>query len=171
MIHIVMGLPGTGKTEVAKYLEKRLKGIRINTDELYGHLFPDKLYINSDFPPGRLEHVYNALGALAYYLEKAASEKHYIFEGSFRYKVQREHIFNQFGDKSRIRTVFVEVMDEKEIERRITERHKQGAPDTYEGYVNIKKVFEYPKDYYSIDNSSSLSDLHKMVDEYIKTLK
>src|SRR3989344_2264713 len=136
MIHVVMGLPGTGKTEVSKYLEKKLDGIRVNTDELYGHLFPDKLYIDSDFPPGRLEHIYNAIGALAFYLEKAAPEKHYIFECSFRFKAQRDHIFNQFEDKSRIHIVFVEVKDEKEIERRITKRHKQGAPDTYEGYVN-----------------------------------
>lgn len=167
-----MGLPGSGKTEVAKCLEKKLNGVRINTDDLYIHLYPDKKYIDGDFPPGRLEQVYNTLGALAFYLDKANPNKDYIFEGSFRYQAQREHIVNQFENKCKVKTILVEISDEKKVERRITKRHAEGAPDTYEDYLKVKEAFEKPNDtgIFVLNNSGSLEDLNQKLDLYVNNL-
>ena len=168
MIHIVMGLPGVGKTVAAKYLTRKLSGIRINTDDLHGRLYPVKEYVNGDFPPDRLEQIYNTIGVLAFYLQKANPSKHYFFEGSFRYKKQREVVINQVADKRQPKILLIEVNDEGEIKKRITKRHRQGAPSTYEVYLEVKSGFEKPeKKVITIDNSGSLRDLHKKLDNYI----
>ncbi|SRR5258708_4022219 len=169
MIHIVCGLSGNGKTEFAKILKQKLKGIVINTDDVYVRMFPDKKYTETgDFLPGRLEQIYNALGPIAYYLQ-ILYDGNYIFEGNFRYKAQRDHLINQVG-KENSNIVFVEVKNEEEIKRRIDERYKNGAPDTFEDYLKIKKVYERPDEAYLIDNSGDIKDLEKEVDRYVKSL-
>ena len=67
MLHIVTGLPGSGKTEVSKYLARKLNAVVINTDEIRDKLFPHEGRNEiGDFTPEQLKQVYSSLGQLSF---------------------------------------------------------------------------------------------------------
>lgn len=44
LLLVVLGFPGTGKSEVAKRLNQELRGVRLNSDEVRKRLFPHSTY-------------------------------------------------------------------------------------------------------------------------------
>jgi predicted kinase len=125
MIHIVMGISGSGKTTAAKYLARKLNAEVINTDTLHGLLFPNgERTETGDFTPEQLAEIYRSLRPLAYYLSKIAPDRHIVFEGNFRFKAQREFITEMMeSEKLPYKVLFVELGDEGIAEQRITNRH------------------------------------------------
>jgi predicted kinase len=171
MIHIVMGISGSGKTTAAKYLARKLNAEVINTDTLHGLLFPNgERTETGDFTPEQLAEIYRSLRPLAYYLSKIAPDRHIVFEGNFRFKAQREFITEMMeSEKLPYKVLFVELGDEGIAEQRITNRHlTEGAPDTFEDYLKIKQIYEKPDNAHKIDNSGNLSSFEQKLDEYIR---
>lgn len=173
MLHIVMGLPGTGKTSVTKYLEEKLPAISINTDVLHSKLFPSgERTETGDFTPEQLKQIYATLRPLAYYLAKIAPDRHFIMEGTFRKAEQREGVIEEMENmKHPYKILLVETNDD-EASKRIQGRFDRGEdPSTVEDYFKIKEVFEKPSNAYMIDNSTTLEELYKKIDEYIENIK
>jgi predicted kinase len=169
MIYIVMGLPGSGKTEATKYLQKKLNAIVVNTDELRTKLFPAAVNTKTgDFTPEQLKQVYKALRPIIFYLVKAAPEKHYILEGSFRYEAQRTNIIAELDALHQPHCLlFIEIKTDV-AKKRMEYRHlHEGAPDVFEEHLDQLKVFERPKKAKIIDNSSTRDELYKKLDMYL----
>ncbi|MBL8014743.1 MAG: ATP-binding protein [Candidatus Doudnabacteria bacterium] len=173
MLHIIMGLPGSGKSTATKLLAERLHAEVINTDILHGLLFPQgERTETGDFTPEQLAEIYRSMRPLAYYLSKVAPESHIIFEGSFRFKSQRDFITQLLIENGIKYQILLLELDEKIAEERITNRHeKEGAPDTFEDYLKIKSVFERPTAAFEIDNTGKVEDLAKHLDDYIESLQ
>jgi len=176
LVIIVMGLPGTGKTEVSDFLDNRIEDlVRVNTDQLYKMMYPaDERTPTGDFLPERLPAVYAALGGLAYYLPQANDAGIYLFEGSFRYKSQRDAIINAAKAADTPVVVLYIQADERTTVERINHRyHHKGAPDTPEDYYKIKNVYEWPEasseyEFYTIQNSSDIQSLQEEIYKFMK---
>lgn len=169
-----MGLSGTGKTVAAKYLEKKLPAVRINTDTIHSKMFPDgERTETGDFTPEQLKNIYAMLRPLIYYLAKIAPDKHFIIEGAFREEKQRQNLTREMKViKHPYSIVYIEAGDNV-TKQRINKRFKEGAPDTVEDYEKMKKVYEYPKstkNLHKIDNSGSLKEFYRRLDIYIRGL-
>ena len=173
MLHIITGLPGSGKSEVAKYLARKLDAVVINTDDVRDSLFPhEKRNEIGDFTPEQLRQVYSSLGPIAFYVTKVNPRKHFIIEGTFRLDSQRQNVISEMEKLKHPYSVVLVEVDEKEARRRIQERFDLGkAESTVAEYLEIKKVYERPKKAYIINNSGTLKDLHKKLREYILSFK
>lgn len=168
-----MGISGSGKSVASKYISKKLNAEVINTDVLHSLLFPNgERTETGDFTPEQLAEIYRCLRPLAYYLSKIAPDKHIIFEGNFRFKKQRDFITEMMeAEELPYKILFIELSSDEIAEQRITNRHlNEGAPDTYEDYLKIKKVYERPEHAYIIDNSDDLNSFEKQLDNYIGSL-
>lgn len=173
MIHIVMGISGSGKTVASKYLAKRLDAEIINTDVLHSLLFPNgERTETGDFTPEQLAEIYRCLRPLAYYLSKVAPDKHIIFEGNFRFKRQRDFITEMMdAEKLKYKILYIELSNDETAEKRITNRHlNEDAPDTFEDYLKIKQVYEKPDNAYVVDNSGDIASFESSLEQYIKSL-
>lgn len=171
MLYLVFGLTGSGKTTVSKYLAEKLDAEIINTDVLHGILFPDGERLeNGDFTAQQLAEIYRSLRPLAYYLSKANIEKHFIFEGNFRYSAQRDFITEKL-DKENIpyKLIYVTLDDDSVAKERIDKRKLEGIPGTYEEYLEIKSVYEKPdlSMVQEIKNSGDLQELYRQLDDLI----
>ncbi|HJY98898.1 MAG TPA: ATP-binding protein [Patescibacteria group bacterium] len=173
MLHIVTGLPGSGKTEISKYLARKLNAIVINTDKVRDSMFPHQGRNEiGDFTPEQLRQVYSALKPISFYIAKVNPRKHFIIEGTFRLDSQRQNLINEMKKlKHHYKVIFVEV-DDEEAKKRIQERFNSGkAKSTVAEYLEIKKIYERPKNAYTINNSGKLKDLYKKLREYTRSLK
>lgn len=173
MIHIVMGISGSGKTTASKYIAQKLDAEIINTDVLHSLLFPNgERTETGDFTPEQLAEIYRCLRPLAYYLSKTNPTKHIIFEGNFRFKSQLDFITEMMkAENLSYKILFIEIANDVIAEKRITNRHlNEGAPDTYEDYLKIKQVYEKPDDAYVIDNSEDTGSFETKLDDYIKSI-
>ncbi len=168
-----MGISGSGKSVASRYLAKKLNAEVINTYVLHSLLFPNgERTETGDFTPGQLTEIYRSFKPLAYYLTKIVPDKHIIFEGNFRFKKQRDFITEMMkAKKLPYQIVLIELSSDEVAKQRITNRNKnEGAPDTYEDYLKIKKIYKRPDNAYVIDNSGDLSNLEKDLDKYINSL-
>lgn len=173
MIHIVMGISGSGKTTASKYLAQKLNAEIINTDILHSLLFPNgERTETGDFTPEQLAEIYRCLRPLAYYLSKVAPDKHIIFEGNFRFKSQRDFIIEMMEEENlSYKILYVELGSDDVAEKRITNRHlNEGAPDMFEDYLKIKQVYEKPDNAYFVDNSGDIASFEKKLETYIRQL-
>lgn len=173
MLHLITGLPGAGKTVVAEYLEKKLPAARINTDEIFTKLYPnEKPPDNGDYTSEQLSVMYVSLRPVAYYLATIAPKRHFIMEGTFRKKSQRDNITDELDKiKHPYQIILVEV-DDKILIDRIQKRFEAGeSHSTVEAYQEIKRIYEKPEKVYSIENSGTLKDLHERLDKYIEKAK
>lgn len=165
MIHIIMGLPGSGKSAFSQILQRRLSGFLVNTDELREALFlVHRRKVIRDFPKQQLEFIYSILGPLAVLLINAFPINHLIFDGSFRYSKQRRALVEvAIGLKQPICIVFIKA-DELITKERI-------GPEKFAVYKKVKHIFEKPRTAVLIDNSGSLKELATKADEYIEQIK
>jgi predicted kinase len=142
MFYLVFGISGSGKSTISKYLSKKLDAEIINTDNLHSLLFPiGERTETGDFTPEQLQEIYRGLRPLVHYISKIASDKNFIVEGNFRFKSQREFVIQKLKENNMpYKMIFVELKNEEEAKRRIDNRHfNEGAPDTFEDYLKIKK--------------------------------
>lgn len=169
MIHIVTGLAGSGKTLVTKYLQEKINAVVINTDTLRSKLFPDGEYTpTGDFTPEQLTQVYEALRAIAFYLIKTAPERHFIFEGTFRYESQRDNLIEELEGHNYPYSLILVQINTQVAKERIDYRHEyEGAPDIFEEYLEQQKIFEKPTNAYLIENSGTREELNAQLDTYL----
>jgi predicted kinase len=172
MIHIVCGIPGTGKSTVTHYLAKKLDAEVVNTDSVHALLYPKGAHTaNGDFTPESLDTVYRSIPLLAYYLAKVASDIDIIIEGSFRLESQRRAITSVL-DKEKIKyaLILVEVTNDEVVENRLTERLKTGHKGDFQNYLDIKEIYEKPENAVIIKNDGTIQELIIQIEQYIQAL-
>lgn len=169
MIHIVTGLPGSGKTSVSKILEKKLDAIVINTDEICGILFPDRtVTVDGDFTDEQLTLIYKFIPVIATFLVRVMPLKHIIFDGSFRLDSQRVALINAMKVINCSVSIMLVKANESAIKERISKRYNTGLQlARYETYKAVEKQYETPSQAWVIDNSGAIGDLESHVQEYI----
>lgn len=88
---VILGLPGTGKTTLARTLSKLLGCVVLTTEEIRISLFPDcEVDKDNDFTPQELELTYRAVYLLTEVL--LSSGANVIINGVFRTNEQRRHV-------------------------------------------------------------------------------
>jgi|GEM_PF-3013311 len=169
MIHILCGLPGSGKTIATHYLAAKLNAEVINTDLVHKLLYPKGAHtLTGDFTPESLEEVYRSLRLLAYFLTKTAPQKHIIFEGSFRLDNQRQSIISILTElTAKYSIIYLEVSDDQIVKQRLEERLKTGHAGDFQHYLDIKQLYQKPSQAFIIQNNTTLQNLYSQLEEYI----
>lgn len=172
MIHIVTGLPGTGKTEVARLLCQAVDGFLVQTDDVKQALYPNgEVSEHGDFTSEQLDVVYRTLPVLALYLARALSEGQVVFEGCFRAASQRQSVVDiATAASQRVGVIWVKA-PETLVQRWITQRYELGVHQArFETHMAVARVYESPAGAYVIENQGSLEDLRRRVEEYAALL-
>jgi len=172
MVHLVTGLPGTGKSEVARLISEGLNALVINTDDLRDKLFPERRTTrHGDFTIYQIRTIYSTIRVLTYYLAITSPEKHFVLDGSFRYEHQRKSIIDEMKRINHPTRVVHVKADWKIVQKRIKCRRESDRHlATYATYRAVKRSYEKPLDCYEIDNSGSFADLKSRVKLYLASL-
>jgi predicted kinase len=137
MLYIVCGLPGTGKTTMAKRIADETKSFLLNTDIIRRKIIEDPKYTERE-----KYMIYNLLFEMA---EKfLVTGKSVVIDGTFYRKELRERA-KEIAKKTKNKFRIVEVTCSEEIIRKgMKKRKKKGSvSDADFGiYKRIKKVFE-----------------------------
>lgn len=148
---MVCGLPGTGKTTVAKKIADSTKSFVFNTDVLRKELFDDP-----DYSKREKELVYNLLFEMAGKFLMTA--KNVVLDGTFYKKELRER-GEELAEKMKSDFHVVEVVcEEKTVKERLVKR-KGGVSDAdYGVYLKLKKQFEPIKGKHAVIESGKKED-------------
>ena len=173
MFHLIMGLPGTGKTAAAEFLTDKLSALAIRLAPVYSKLFPIRgEQISESENSRRLKAAYLEMcnivpGALRKY-----PKRHFVVEGVFRSAEQRKNITNAIIEAGAGYSVLL-VTTRREVAReRVHTRHAAGdSACNVLGYEKARAEFEEVRmPHRIIDNSSSIAELHKLLENYLSDL-
>lgn len=172
MIFIVCGIPGTGKSEVTKNLSSKLNALVVNTDAVHELLYPEGAYTDTgDFTQESLIAVYKSLPLLAHYLLAISSNKNIIFEGSFRLAKQRQAILDIVNEhKVEARIILVTVDQDSKVKERLEKRKKLGQAGDYQSYLDIKEIFEVPREAVVLENNGNFEELALKINRLVDQL-
>ncbi len=140
IIHIITGLHGSGKSEVARIIHEQTNAFIINTDEVRKKMFPcETRSSDSDFTQNELDLVYRCLPVLLYYLTKTLHKNKniFVFEGTFRLESQRQKIINQALDSGfRFYLWYIKTTNIEFLKKCIKFRHEhKNHHATFETYL------------------------------------
>lgn len=177
MLIVICGLPGVGKSQVAKILGKKFNGEILSTDILrqekdhFKKATLKKRFLSFSFKKS----TYQKLFLLVKDLIK--NEKNLILDGTFFKKNLREKA-KDLAKKFKTKFILIEVIcDEKEVKKRIEKRFsaetlseggKKGSESTanYLVYKRFKKIWQPIKEkHLIIDNSKDLKWLKKQIEK------
>jgi len=137
MLIIVCGLPGTGKTTLAKRIADETKSFLLNTD-----IIRKKVIYDPDYTEREKEMIYNLLFEMA---EKfLLTGKNVVLDGTFYKKELRERA-KEIAKKTKNKFRIIEVVCSEEIVRKgMKEREMKKTPSDadFEIYKRIKEKFE-----------------------------
>lgn len=160
MLLLVCGLPGTGKSVIAKALCKKINATILTTDIIRKQLFNKPKYTEEE--KGL---VYKVLFLLTDYL--LANKMNCILDGTF-YKKELRLQAKKITEKNKTKLKIIEcVCPQALVFERIRKRIKTGdASDAdFRIYREIKKSFEPIKEkHLVIDTSKSLKELEREIE-------
>jgi len=161
MLVITSGLPGTGKTSVAKELSKHLKAERLTTDELRGRI--DK------HPDYSQKHKRSVYAALIQEGEKRLNQgENVILDGTFFKQDMRQRARDLAKKHEEIFFLIEVTCPEEIVKERIEERYQSGSDASeadFKVYKIIQNQFEEIKDPdYIIDTSDENEWKEKALD-------
>ena len=167
MIHLITGIPGSGKSVAAAYLAKQLPSpaLELSTDEVREWLFVSPAW--GDFPPEELSAVYRVIPRIVRFAAMAERRGHYIVHGTYRSQAQRvllaavaretEQTFKMLWIKCPVEIAAARA--DKRNKATGKGHHAQSVRDT-------AAQFEDPRHAINVDNSGSIADLHRQLDLY-----
>jgi predicted kinase len=174
IVHIVTGLPGSGKSEVVRIMEDKTNALIVNTDEIRNKMFPTVgTSANRDFTDKELKIVYLCLPILVSYLIRAVTQAHIVFDGTFRFESQRQSIIDEVHQLGHQVYIWYVKADAEIIKQRITCRHEAGRQHADFGtYLAVKRLYEIPTNpWATVDNSYTIPELRSKVTSYLERLK
>ena len=151
------GLPGTGKTTVAKKLSQLLPCYYCSTDVIRSFVFNEQLIREDrDYTVQELDIIYN----VALYIAKLQAEnnKNLLIEGVYRNKIMRDRMVKALSDYGYTVFKYHITCDDRVAIQRVEDRKNREtlSPAGKKGYSEIKAKFEYPDEqegFSMIDNS------------------
>jgi predicted kinase len=156
---IVCGLPGSGKTIVAKKIAENIGGVLLRTDAIRKEIYKDPKYTEDE-----INSVYDEMFKRAEDL--ATQNKDVILEAVFYSSKHREKVKQIAG---RVNTGFKIIKvncDESILEDRINARSGDESDADFKIYLAYKKKFEpIDGDYSEIDNSGPILETYGKIDE------
>ncbi len=163
MLILVCGLPGTGKTTVAKKIADKTKSFVFNTDIVRKELFEKPKYTKKE-----KELIYNLLFEMTEKFLKSA--KNVVLDGTFYKKELRERV-RKIAENMNSDFHIVEVVcDEKILKKRMGKRTKKRTPSDadFEIYKKIEKEFEPIREKHFVVETGK--DWEKEIEKFLKTI-
>lgn len=169
LIVLLIGLPGSGKTTVAKEVAESLQAIVLTTEVIHAQMLSENSIVEDrDFTPSELDLIYKVITILTHYLILAG--KNVVVDGVFRSKQQRETIRNIASDLGVGLLPIHVTCSEAAILTRLTERKNSGtmSPSGQVGYRKVKREFEdADNSYFYIDTTNN--DIRSQISNTLNT--
>jgi len=171
MIIFIFGLPGSGKTTVARRIAEEMDVSFISTEMVYATLVEEfHIEADRDFSEFELKILYNAsLLILRYLIE---NNKDVVIEGVFRSFGQRRRVYELASEyNEKVISFYLQCAEEVLIKR--LERRKKGvtpSPAGPETLPIIKKGFEEPrngKNVIVINNDSDIENTVEIIKQHL----
>ena len=171
MLVLIIGLPGTGKTTIAKWLSQNYHIKYLSTEELraeYLGLHEEKN--DCDFTQEQQTIIYELM------VEKAReiidTEGAVIVEGVYRSKEQRNTIYQLFSNYM-VKKYYFWITCNEEVNRyRVIRRKDEGtiSPSGIVGFERVKSEFVSPdleEPFVTIDNTFQITEAEKLIKRHI----
>ena len=150
MIIIVCGLPGTGKTFIARKLSKKINAVLLSTDKIRKEIIQKPKYSLWERAL-----VYNVLFLIAKYLLSAGSNC--ILDGTFNRKSSRDEAIEKLDSEKNEIYIIECICPEDIIFSRLQSRKKDYSDADIFVYLKMKKFYEKVSEkHLTIDTSKSL---------------
>ena len=173
----IIGLPGSGKTTLAKEISKQLDFDRIEKDSMRVYLgdhigfFADGFDLPKEVKKIRSEIQFEWVGTLIKYL--IAADRNIILEGGV-HSDTRKHAYDllrELNPHVKIYTIWLQ-LEENLLIRRLEKRDKEEtAYLPRSGFERIRDIFEIPQEGENVlvlNKEESVDDLFNKVKEFIK---
>ncbi|MBI4167810.1 MAG: AAA family ATPase [Candidatus Aenigmarchaeota archaeon] len=162
MLIIVCGLPGTGKTTIAKALSQRIGATLLRTDVIRKEMLSENTYTEKE-----RDSVYENMLIMAD--EKLRSGEDCILDGTF-YKKSLRAGAKRIAENNKSGFHIVEcLLHEDVVKRRITPRKNDESKADFSIFLKLRKTFEpITEKHIVIDTSKDTKDC---VDKIMKELK
>jgi len=163
MIIIICGLPGVGKTTVAKGLSPLISAVVLATDKIRKELFSKPMY-------GRKERrlIYDVMILVAKYLDKAGINC--ILDATFTRESSRREIKEKLGLASKDIHIIECVCPEDIVFSRLRQRKHDYSDADFSVYRNMKRIYEPVKaEHMTVDTSMlSKTDIRSIATKILK---
>jgi predicted kinase len=146
------GLPGVGKTTIARQLAPLINGVVLSTDKIRKEIFPKPTY-------GRRERklIYDILILLAKYL--CNSNVNCILDATFSIEKSRQEIRNKLGLCSKKIRIIECVCPEDIVIARLNVRKYDFSDADISVYKNMKRIYEPVKEEHVTVDTSKISNI------------
>jgi predicted kinase len=163
MIIIICGLPGVGKTTVAKGLSPLISAVVLATDKIRKELFSKPMY-------GRKERrlIYDVMILVAKYLDKAGINC--ILDATFTRESSRREIKEKLGLASKDIHIIECVCPEDIVFSRLRQRKHDYSDADFSVYRKMKRIYEPVKvEHMTVDTSMlSKTDIRSIATKILK---
>ncbi len=164
MLYIVCGLPGTGKTTLAKMIADETKSFVLNTDIIRRKIIDDPKYTERE-----KELIYNLLFEIA---EKfLMTGKNVVLDGTF-YREELRKKDKKMAERAKSKYKIIEVTCSEEIIRKGMEKRKKKGSESdadFEIYKKIKKQFEPVREKHIVLDTTE--GFEKAIGKFLKKLR
>lgn len=155
---VVCGVPGVGKSTVARAVSEQLDAVTLRTDVVRKELYDDPTYAAAE-----TDAVYREVLTRA---ESQLDERSVVLDGTFRTVDRRERaagVAERAGVAFRLFTV---ECDRQTVRERIENREDDPSDADFGIHQQIREQFEPPtRDHVAVDNSGSLAETRARVAE------
>jgi hypothetical protein len=161
MIVVICGLPGTGKTTIAKKMAPFINAIVLSTDKIRKELIPNPTYQKDERAL-----IFDVMILLAKYLKTV--DKNCILDATFNKEYSRNQVKRDLRISNEQFFIVECTCPEKIILSRLENRKDDYSDAGVLVYQNMKKIYEPVKaKHITIDTSLDLDYNVKLISKYI----
>jgi predicted kinase len=162
LIIIICGLPGVGKSTLAKNLAPMINATILSSDKIRKELFP-----NPTYSPFERKLVYDVMIIIAKYLNKARSNC--ILDATFNREDSRVEIKEKLQLDDKEFQIIECFCPEQVVISRLKSRKNDYSDATIEVYQRMKKIYEPVKiEHISVDTTLDPQENSNRITEEIK---